>query len=98
MVVPLWTAAVFPMMTSASAISRWCSPGDESEDLRLARRQAEDLLKVVLPGRRSRVRRHEIEPRTSGEPFELVGRRLCSDGSCDRLRLPERARGARQGW
>ena len=41
--------------------------GDQGQDLRLARREAEDLLEALLPFGRPGVRRRELQPRALGE-------------------------------
>jgi hypothetical protein len=65
---------------------------EEGQDLRLARREAEDLLKALLPVGRPCIRRRELEPRALGEQLELPGQRRCSDPGRDGVRLPARSR------
>ena len=63
--------------------------GDEGQDLRLARCEAEELKALLRVGRHSK-RRCDLQPRALGEQLELRGQRLGSDPGRDRMRLPER--------
>ena len=65
--------------------------GDESEDLRLARGEAEDVLQARLSVGRRGVQRCEIEPRALGEQLELAKEGLRSDPRRDGMRRRERA-------
>ena len=86
-----WTLAVLTLMTSVGGdLAVGVAAGDERQHLRLARRQAEDLLQALLARRATRVGRREIEPRALGEQLELAQQRLRSDPSRDGVRLPER--------
>jgi hypothetical protein len=64
--------------------------GEEGQDLRLARGEAEGLLQAPLPVGRPGLRRRQLEPRPLGEQLEPFGQGLCSDPGRDGVRLGER--------
>jgi len=89
------TPAVLTLMTRVAAISRadlavGVATGDEGQDLRLPRRQAEELPQALRSVGRPSVRRRELQPRALGEQLELPGQGRCSDPGRDGVRLPER--------
>ena len=53
--------------------------GEEGQDLRLARGQAEDRPRCLLSFARLGFRRGEIEPGTLSKPLDLAEQRNCSD-------------------
>jgi hypothetical protein len=63
--------------------------GDEGQDLRLARREAEDLPQALGPVGRPGVRRSELQPSALGEQLELPSQGRCSDPSRDDVCLLE---------
>ena len=87
-----WTLAVLTLMTSAVGdLAVRVAAGDERQNLRLARRQPEELLQALLrrPAE-SASGGVEIEPRALGEQLELAQQGPRSDPSRDGVRLPER--------
>src|SRR5690242_3957128 len=64
--------------------------GDQVQDLRLARGQAEDLPRAALCLGERGLRGREIEPRALGEQFDLPKQRTGPEPGRDCVRLPER--------
>jgi hypothetical protein len=61
---------------------------EEGQDLRLPRRQAEDLLQALLPVGRPDVRRRGLQPCALGEQLKLFCQGCRSDPGRDGVRLP----------
>ena len=63
--------------------------GDQGQDVRFARGQAEDLLEGPFPGGRPPVRRGEVEAAALGEQLELGGQGAGTDPGRGGVRVAE---------